>query len=216
MARRKTLVVPRRVLQLANAALAARQAPQGARLVGRPSLFTAIASDPLTVARRAKSAFTVKLPAVGPGLALGLAVLAGARPAFPSGVTAAVAMISFGDVTTNILAGTAATTIGTITLTCASACGSAITVGLGPGQHDAATRNLGSGSGALLQYNLFSSLRNQTANSPWGDTSGNWEAAGTLTRGVTDVLSVYARIYESQQTAPVGSYSDVVAVTISY
>jgi spore coat protein U-like protein len=158
----------------------------------------------------------VKPSALGPGVALGFAALAAAQPALPNGVTAAVSTVAFGDITANILAGTAAKTVGTITLTCSNACGGAITVGLDQGQNGAATRNLKSGSGALLEYNLYSSLSNEAANSPWGNASGNWVTAAALGGGATDVLSVYAQVYSSQQTAPVGTYSDIVNVTISF
>ena len=145
-------------------------------------------------------------------------MLAAARPALPNGVTAAISPVAFGNITANVLAGTAATTVGTITLTCAAGCapGTAITVGLGNGQNFKTTRNLSSGSPTLLEYNLYSSLSNEASNTPWGNTSGSWVTAAALGAGLTDVLSVYAQVYSSQQTVPAGTYSDIVVVTISY
>ena len=214
--RRKASIVPRRVLDLANAALAARQGPKRIPLTRQPADFTAGASHPLTLSRRPPCALTVKPSAIGHGLALGFAVLAAARPALPNGMTAAVSTVAFGDITTDILQGQVVKTIGTITLTCSNACGGAITVGLDQGQNGASTRNLKSGSGALVAYNLYSSLTNESANNAWGNTSSSWVSAAALSSGATDVLSVYAQIYSSQQTASMGAYSDIVGVTISY
>jgi outer membrane usher protein len=214
--RRKAPIVSRRLLELANAALTACQAARSIRLIRRPADYTLAASNPLTLTRSPASAFAVKPSGFAPGVALGFAVLAAARPALPTGITAAVSTVAFGDITANILAGTAAKTIGTITLTCSASCGTAITVGLDQGQNGGATRNLKSGSGALVEYNLYSSLTNEAANSPWGNASSDWVTAAALTKGATDVLSVYAQVYSGQQTAPVGTYSDIVNVTISF
>lgn len=216
MGRRRASIVPRRILDLANATLAARQATRVSRLARCPTDFTAGASVPLSLTRSPQAALTVAPSAIGPSFALGFAVLAAACPALPQGVTAAISPIAFGDITANILAGTAARTVGVITLTCAAACGKAITVGLNNGQNGGATRNMKSGSSALLEYNLYSSLTNEAANSPWGNTSSDWVSAPALTKGATDVLSVYAQVYSSQQTASMGTYSDIVSVTISY
>jgi spore coat protein U-like protein len=214
--RRKAPVVPRRILDLANTALALRQGPRRIRLTMQSADFTAGASDPLTLTRSLPAALTVKPPGLRSGLAAGFAVLAAASPVLASGVTAVVSPVAFGDITANILAGTSAKTVGVITLTCANACGGAITVGLDQGQNGAATRNMKSGAGSLVEYNLYSSLSNEAANSPWGNSSGSWVSAAAVTSGVTDVLSVYAQVYSGQQTASMGAYSDIVGVTISY
>jgi spore coat protein U-like protein len=66
--------------------------------------------------------------------------------------------------------------------------------------------------GNTLNYSLFSNA-GRTTN--WGNNIGTDTVAGTGT-GALQTLTVYGRIPASQTTAPVGSYSDTITVTVTF
>ncbi|MGA2086956.1 MAG: spore coat U domain-containing protein [Terracidiphilus sp.] len=99
----------------------------------------------------------------------------------------------------------------TVTVTCTS--GTTYTVGLGPGLATGATvttRQMQNGTN-LLNYGLFS---NGTWTTNWGNTlATNWvSGSGT---GVAQPLTVYGQIPAGQYVTP-GSYTDTIAVTVTY
>jgi spore coat protein U-like protein len=98
-----------------------------------------------------------------------------------------------------------------VTVTCTS--GTTYTVGLGPGLATGATvttRQMQNGTN-LLNYGLFS---NGTWTTNWGNTlATNWvSGSGT---GVAQPLTVYGQIPAGQYVTP-GSYTDTIAVTVTY
>ncbi len=99
----------------------------------------------------------------------------------------------------------------TVTVTCTNT--TTYTVGLGAGLATGATvttRQMQNGT-ALLNYGLYS---NATWTTNWGNTSGtNW-VSGTG-NGAAQALTVYGQIPASQYVTP-GSYTDTIAVTVTY
>lgn len=86
-------------------------------------------------------------------------------------------------------------------------------VGLDNGQHASGTaRQMAGPDGARVQYELY---RNPGRNLRWGATPG----ADTVDRkagNTADHLTVYGRVPPQATTAPAGSYSDTVTVSITY
>jgi len=151
-------------------------------------------------------------------LALGLASAPAAAQADPAtttfGVSATVlkdcivsaTALAFGNYT-----GAVNSAQSTVTVTCTNT--TTYTVGLGPGLASGATvttRQMQNGT-ALLNYGLFS---NATWTTNWGNTSAtNW-VSGTG-NGAAQPLTVYGQIPAGQYVTP-GSYTDTIAVTVTY
>ncbi|WP_400767129.1 spore coat protein U domain-containing protein [Methylosinus sporium] len=116
--------------------------------------------------------------------------------------------LNFGNITsfgTNIDAQT------TMSLTCSN--GLPYTVGLSGGSSgatDPTQRKMHAGSDTIT-YGLYS---NSARSAPWGDLIGTNTVAGTGNASAQS-LTIFGRVY-SGQTSPVGSYSDVIAVTVTY
>lgn len=84
-----------------------------------------------------------------------------------------------------------------------------LNAGVGPGATVAARRMTSGGD--TLTYSLYS---NAGRTSVWGETIGNNTVAGSG-NGATQTLNVYGRV-PVNQTAPAGSYSDTITVTVTY
>jgi spore coat protein U-like protein len=99
----------------------------------------------------------------------------------------------------------------TVTVTCTNT--TTYTVGLGPGLATGATvttRQMQNGA-VLLPYALYS---DSTHTTNWGNTSAtNW-VSGTG-NGAAQPLTVYGQIAALQYVTP-GSYTDTIAVTVTY
>lgn len=99
-----------------------------------------------------------------------------------------------------------------VTVTCTP--GAAYEVALNAGQNstDVAARKLkGANEEDFLDYAIYSDAgRTQV----WGETAGVDTVSGTGA-GDEQALSVYGRM-PPQQVAPLGAYTDVVTVTVSY
>jgi len=104
---------------------------------------------------------------------------------------------------------------GTSTLTATCTNGSPYTIGLSAGTSAGAavtTRHMTGPSGALLDYNL----------SPVASGGINWDLInGTTTRagsgtGLAQAITVFGRIPGNQNTAKVGTYSDIITATIDF
>jgi spore coat protein U-like protein len=113
----------------------------------------------------------------------------------------------------NALAGTAVDATGGVTVTCTNgtAWTAAADAGSGTGA-SLATRKLGSGSN-LLDYTLYTNSGRTTL---WGDGTATTATIGNTGSGVAQNVTIYGRIAAGQATAPAGSYSDTVLVTITY
>jgi len=99
-----------------------------------------------------------------------------------------------------------------VTVTCTP--GAAYEVALNAGQNssDVAARKLkGASDEDFLDYSIYSDASRTQV---WGDSTGVNTVSGTGL-GAEQVLSVYGRM-PAQQVAPLGAYTDVVTVTVSY
>ncbi len=100
----------------------------------------------------------------------------------------------------------------TVTVTCTS--GTTYTVGLNPGLTTGATvttRQMGITQPAGgLNYSL---LTTSYTGANWGNTSGSW-VSGTG-NGAAQALTVYG-VLPAAQYVPPGSYTDTIAVTVTY
>lgn len=102
----------------------------------------------------------------------------------------------------------------TVDVTCSN--GAAYNIGLGLGTKTGATvttRGMTGGTGSdILNYALYSDT-GRTSN--WGDTVDTDTVSDTGS-GSMQSTTVYGRIPQGQTTAPVGSYTDTVTVTVTY
>lgn len=120
--------------------------------------------------------------------------------------------LNFGNIDPLTNATTATTGTTTIDVTCSN--GTSYDVGLDAGTATSATvttRAMTSGSNTL-QYGLFTDA-NHTTN--WGNTVGTDTVTGTGD-GTAQPITVYGQIPSGQNTAPTGTYTDTVTVTVTY
>jgi spore coat protein U-like protein len=108
-------------------------------------------------------------------------------------------------------------TVGTLSLSCSSPdpANSTMSVALSPGSSGNANARMMQAGSHPLYYNLYSNAARTVV---WGDDSGGGEsvAANFPPASRSSVkLSIYGRI-PAQQNAWVGTYHDVVTVTVSY
>ena len=92
--------------------------------------------------------------------------------------------------------------------------GTSFTVGLNAGSTAGATvtsRQMASG-GNRLDYGLFQDVARSVN---WGNTPGTDTPAAAIAGLTPSILTVYGRV-PAQQTVAVGSYSDIVTITVSY
>ena len=102
---------------------------------------------------------------------------------------------------------------GSIDVTCTSGTGWSATADIGGGSGASfATRRLTS-SGNTLDYTLY---RDSARTQVWGIGSGSTFAIAGTGSGAQQNVSVYGRIPGGQGSAPAGSYTDTVNVTITY
>jgi spore coat protein U-like protein len=113
----------------------------------------------------------------------------------------------------NVLSPTALTPTATLVVTCTA--GAVATIALDPGANFAnavgTTRAMKSGT-SYLNYELYSDPGLSTV---WGNTVDTWvvEDAAPSTEAVD--YTVYANV-PAQQSVPAGTYTDSVAVTVSF
>jgi spore coat protein U-like protein len=102
---------------------------------------------------------------------------------------------------------------GSLNVTCTN--GTAWTAAAGAGAGTGATlasRKMTSGTN-LLNYSLYTDGARSTV---WGDGSSSTATVGATGTGASQATIIYGRLPGGQSTAPVGSYSDTVAVTIAF
>ena len=119
--------------------------------------------------------------------------------AIPFGTTIPATITSDIDVSANI------------TVTCASGTNYSIALNAGSGGGSLfAARKMSSGTNQLT-YSIYTNAGHTTV---WGDgTSGSGTVGGTGT-GAAQSIIMYGRI--TPQTAPTGTYSDMISVTLTY
>jgi len=106
---------------------------------------------------------------------------------------------------------------GTVTVDCtfAAALGGTYTISLSTGGSGSyATRWL-SLAGSNLNYNLYTTNARSTV---WGNGTGSQTVVGAPLSGLlsnSQIFTIYGRI-PGAQNVPVGSYSDIITVTVTY
>jgi spore coat protein U-like protein len=120
--------------------------------------------------------------------------------------------VAFGNVDATSGANVDATGGVSVTCTSGTAWSASADAGAGAGA-TLASRKLANGAN-LLDYSLYTESTRTTL---WGDGVGGTTATidGTGT-GAAQANTIYARVPAGQSSAPAGSYSDTVAVTVTY
>ena len=159
----------------------------------------------VALASSAAAAFTAPAEATTTSANLGVGAT------ISSNCTLSTNAVDFG--TVNAINGSSVDAAGGITVTCTNGTSWTATADAGSGSGATfATRKMAAGSN-LLNYTLYTDS-NRT--SVWGDgSSGNSTLSGTGS-GTAQNVSVYGRIAAGQTSAPAGSYSDTVSVTVTY
>ena len=125
--------------------------------------------------------------------------------------TVSTSALSFGNV--DVGNGTNFDGTGGISVTCTN--GTAWTAAADAGTGTGATllnRRMSAG-GNLLNYSLFTDA---ARTSIWGNGAGSTATIGGTGTGSAQNVTVYGRVGSGQTSAPAGSYSDTVAVTVAY
>lgn len=101
---------------------------------------------------------------------------------------------------------------GAFTLTCSANTPAMISLSAG-GSGSFSPRTMGGPGGAVLSYNLYSDGGRSTV---WGDgTGGSASVSRSLSAGIPQTFTVYARIFRNQAGVTAGQYSDSVMVTVA-
>lgn len=125
--------------------------------------------------------------------------------------TVSTSPVAFGNV--NPLSGSNIDASGGISVTCTNGTGWTATAGVGSGSGASyASRRMSAGSD-LLGYNLYTDA---ARSSVWGDGSGATATIADTGTGAAQDVTIYGRVGSGQTSVPPGSYSDTVAVTITY
>jgi spore coat protein U-like protein len=144
--------------------------------------------------------------------ALFLLLLSSTSMAFQCDVTAS--SISFGSY--DIFSSTPKDTVGTVRVSCNIPAQNPhaplmVTVSLSQGMSgNIGQRQLESAGGGRLNYNLYS---NSSFSNIWGDGGSFAAQTAFITKETPYNATIYSRI-PAKQNVPVGSYSDVITVTI--
>lgn len=162
-------------------------------------------------------------------LATGTAVFAAAicLPAPALAATVGGTLNTSATVTANCTVSTSALAFGNVDSTSASDVDAAggLSITCTNGSAWTASAGVGSGSGAsyadrrmtsganLLNYNIYTSAARTVV---WGDGTGSTATIGGTGSGSAQAVTVYGRVAGGQNTVPIGSYADTVAVTITY
>jgi spore coat protein U-like protein len=143
-------------------------------------------------------------------LAIPACVTADAAPT----CTVSASGVAFG--TYNPLANANSDSTGSVSVTCTGSATATYTIAASAGTGTALDRKLVSGS-QTLNYNVYI---DSTRTTIWGDgSSGTSVISGNITAtsgGATQPSTIYGRIPSGQATASVGSYSDILTVTVTY
>ena len=125
--------------------------------------------------------------------------------------TVSTSAVNFGSV--NTLSGSPVDATGGVTVTCTNGTGWTASSDVGSGGGATfASRKMASG-GNLLNYTLYTDAARTNV---WGDGTGSTATVTGTGSGVAQNFTIYGRVPAGQTSAPAGSYSDTVAVTITY
>jgi spore coat protein U-like protein len=151
------------------------------------------------------------LAAPGTAYAANTVTSVGVSATIAANCTVSTTAVAFGSV--NTLSGSAVDATGGISVACTSGTVWAASAGAGSGTGATfASRKMTSGSD-LLNYSLFT---DSGRSSVWGDGTGGTSTVGNTGTGSAQPVTIYARIAAGQTSAPTGSYSDTVSVTVAY
>lgn len=125
--------------------------------------------------------------------------------------TVSTAPVAFGSV--NTLSGGNVDATGGVTVTCTNGTPWVASASAGTGTGASlTTRRMASGAN-LLNYSLYT---DSARTSVWGDGTATTANVSNTGSGSAQTFTVYGRVLSGQASAPAGSYSDTVSVTISY
>lgn len=125
--------------------------------------------------------------------------------------TVSTSPVAFGSV--NTLSGGNVDATGGVTVTCTNGTPWAAAANAGSGSGASmATRKMASGANTL-SYTLYT---DSARTSVWGDGTSATAQVSNTGSGSAQLFTVYGRVLAGQASAPAGSYSDTVSVTISY
>ena len=127
--------------------------------------------------------------------------------------TLSTSAVAFGSV--NTLSGTNVDATGGITVTCTSGTGWTATANAGTGTGASLlTRRMTPATGTTtLNYSLYTTSARTTV---WGDGTGTTGTIANSGTGAAQAIPIYGRVPSGQGSVPAGSYSDTVAVTVTY
>jgi len=125
--------------------------------------------------------------------------------------TVSTSPVAFGSV--NPLSGANVDATGGITVTCTNSTPWAAAAGVGSGTGATFASRVMTASTNTLNYSLYTNSGRTTV---WGDGSGTTATIAGTGTGSAQAITIYGRVPSGQITAPPGSYSDTVTVTVSY
>jgi len=135
-----------------------------------------------------------------------------ATPANAQNCTVTMPAMAFGSV--NVLTGAAVNSASTISVSCngGSAAGQRLCISMGVGSAgDATSREMTGPAAALLRYDLYTDAARTHL---WGSWQTGYDIAGVqldVARGSTTPITIYGKLFGSQQTVAPGSYSSTFA-----
>jgi spore coat protein U-like protein len=159
------------------------------------------------------------------GAAIAAAGLCVATPAFAATVgstlntnatvtancTVSTSPLAFGNVDSTSASDVDAT--GGLSITCTNGSGWTASAGVGGGPLASyGNRKMTSGAN-VLNYNIYTTAARATV---WGDGTGTTGTISGTGSGSAQAVTVYGRVAGGQNSVPIGSYADVVAVTVTY
>ena len=125
--------------------------------------------------------------------------------------TVSTSALAFGSV--NVIGGTNVDSTGGLTITCTNGTAWSAAAGVGAGSGASFTNRRMTAGANLLNYNIYTTTARTIV---WGDgTASTGLLTGTGT-GAAQSVTVYGRVGSGQTGVPAGSYTDTVAVTITY
>lgn len=125
--------------------------------------------------------------------------------------TVSSSAVAFGSV--NPISGSNVDGTGSITVTCTNGTAWAASAGAGGGTGATLASRKMMSSANPLNYSLYTDSGRTTT---WGDGTASTATITNNGTGSSQAVTIYGRVPSGQVTAPPGSYTDTVAVTVTY
>lgn len=125
--------------------------------------------------------------------------------------TVSSSAVAFGAV--NPISGSNVDGTGSITVTCTNGTAWAASAGAGTGTGATLAVRKMSQASNLLNYALYTDSGRTTL---WGDGTATTSTIANSGSGSGQAVTIYGRVPSGQTTVPPGSYTDTVAVTVTY